>query len=145
MHTFADATGRTWSVSINVETIKRVKGLLNVNLMDAVEGKLIEQLMTDPVLLCDVLYAVCKPQADAQTVTDEDFGRSMAGDVIEAGTEALLADLADFFPKGRRELLKKALAKLKVFEAKALAAAEARLDSPDLEDRLKKLAENSGG
>ena len=101
MHTFTDAIGRTWSVAINVDTVRRVKALASVNLMDVVEGQLVARLQTDPVLLCDVLYAVCKPQADAQNVTDEDFGRSMAGDAIEAATEALLEDLTDFFPSGQ--------------------------------------------
>jgi len=136
MKTFTDNTGRSWTIAVNVEAIKRVKSLLAINLLDAVEGKLIEQLVDDPVLLCDVIYVLCKPQADAASVTDEDFGRAMAGDAIEAATTALLEELADFFPRGRRELLQKALAKLKVFEAKVLEAAAARLDSPELDRRL---------
>ena len=38
-----------------------------MNLLEAVEGKLLERLVADPVLLCDMIYALCKPQADAQT------------------------------------------------------------------------------
>jgi hypothetical protein len=145
MHTFTDATGRTWSVAINVDTVRRVKALAGVNLMDVVEGQLVARLQTDPVLLCDVLYAVCKPQADAQNVTDEDFGRSMAGDAIEAATEALLEDLTDFFPSGQRGLMRKALGKLKTYQAKALAVASQKLDSPDLEKRLEDLLAPVGG
>jgi hypothetical protein len=95
------------------------------------------------VLLCDVLFALCKPQADAQGVTDEDFGRAMAGDVIDAATSAFLEELCGFFPKGRRELLAKALGKLRHLEAVALEAAGAKLDSPELENRLRELI--SGG
>lgn len=136
MKTFTDSTGRSWTVAVNVESIKRVKGLLNVNLLDAIQGKLLEQLVDDPVLLCDVIYVLCKPQADAEKISDEDFGRAMAGDAIESATTALLEDLADFFPKGRRELLQKALVKLRQFEAKVLEAAGERLDSPELDRRL---------
>jgi len=78
MKTFNDNAGRTWTVAINVECIKRVKTLLSVNLLDAIEGKLIEQLVSDPVLLCDVIYAICKPEADTKEVSDEEFGRAMA-------------------------------------------------------------------
>ena len=55
MKTFTDNAGRTWTVAINVDCIKRVKTLLAVNLLDAIEGKLIEDLVSDPVLLCDVI------------------------------------------------------------------------------------------
>ena len=34
MRTFNDNAGRTWTVAINVGAIKRVKGLLDVNLHD---------------------------------------------------------------------------------------------------------------
>ena len=136
MRTFVDNAGRTWTVSITVDSIKRVKGLLGVNLLDAVGGDLLEKLVGDPVLLCDVVFALCKPQAEQASVSDEDFGRSMAGDAIERATTALLEDLVDFFPGLRRSLLAKALAKLRAMEAVAFQAAEKRLDDPSLEAQV---------
>jgi hypothetical protein len=136
MQTFTDNAGRTWTIAITVDAVKRVKSLLSVNLMEAVEGHLLEKLVADPVLLCDVIYAICKPEADAKIISDEEFGRAMAGDAIDLGTQALLEELCDFFPQGRRKLLRKALEKLKRLETLALAAAETRLDDPALEKRL---------
>ena len=83
-----------------------------MNLLEVIEGKLLERLISDPVLLCDVIYSVCKPEADAKSVSDEDFGRAMAGDAIDAATTAVLEELVDFFPQGRRKVLAKALGKL---------------------------------
>ena len=136
MKTFKDNAGRTWTVSVNVDAIKRVRSALDVDLMAAVEGELLEQLSSDPVLLCDVIYVVCKPEADAQQVSDEDFGRAMAGDAIEHATTALLEELVDFFPQGKRRVLHKALAKLHSVEARAVEYAQARLDDPELERRI---------
>ena len=139
MKTFVDNAGRTWTVAINVDAIKRVRYLADVNLLEVIEGKLLERLIGDPVLLCDVIYSVCKPEADAKAsggITDVDFGRAMAGDAIDGATTALLEDLVDFFPQGRRRVLAKALAKLRKFETAALNAVELRLDSPELEKRL---------
>jgi len=136
MKTFRDNAGRTWTVSINVDAIRRVRSELGVNLMEAVEGGLLERLASDPVLLCDVLYVVCRPEAEARSVADEDFGRAMAGDAIEHATTALLEDLVDFFPRGRRRVLSKALTKLQAVEARAVEYAEARLDDPELERRI---------
>jgi hypothetical protein len=136
MKTFTDNAGRTWTVQVNVDAIKRVRDLAKVDLLEVVEGKLIERLIADPVLLCDVLYCLCKPEADARNLCDSDFGRAMGGDAIDHATTALLEELVDFFPQGRRRVLSKALAKLRKLEETALAAVEARLDSPELEKRL---------
>ncbi len=103
MRQFKDNSGRTWTVEINVATLKRVRGLTGVDLMQVIEGTLIEKLIRDPVLLCDVVYAVCKPEADAATprVSDEEFGKAMAGDAIDAATSALLDELISFCPSPR--------------------------------------------
>jgi hypothetical protein len=136
MKTFNDNAGRTWTVAINVAAIKRVRTALDVNLMEAVEGDLLERLSSDPVLLCDVIYVVCKPEADTRNVSDEDFGRAMAGDAIEHATTALLEELVDFFPRGKRRVLHKALAKLQAVEARAVEYASARLEDPELDRRI---------
>jgi hypothetical protein len=136
MRTFCDNAARTWTVQINVDAIKRVRDLAQVNLLEVVEGKLLERLISDPVLLCDVIYCVCKPEADAKAIADTDFGRAMAGDAIDSATTALLEELVDFFPQGKRRVLSKALAKLKALETAALTAVETRLDSPELEKRM---------
>ncbi len=136
MKTFTDNTGRTWSIAINVGAVKRVRSGLDVNLLDAVEGKLIERLVSDPVLLCDVIFALCQHEAEACGITDEQFGQAMAGDAIDSATSALMEELVDFFPSGKRQVLTKALAKLKAFETKAIELASKRLDDPALEQQL---------
>ena len=149
MKTFKDNADRTWTVTVNVDSIKRVRSLLSIDLMEAVEGKLIERLIGDPVLLCDVIYCVCKEDADAKGITDEEFGQAMAGDAIELATAALLEELVDFFPQGKRELLRKALAKLETLQETMLAVVSERLDSPELDAELlaelRKLGDSSGG
>jgi len=136
MKTFTDNTGRAWSLAINVDAVKRVKALVNIDLLQAVEGKLIEQLVSDPILLCDVVYVLCKPQADQLGVSDEDFGRAMAGDAIEQATSAMLEELVDFFPSRRRALLTKAVGKFRTLQETVISAAEARLESGMIEQRL---------
>lgn len=101
MKTFTDNEKREWTVEINVAALKRVRGLTGVDLMEILGGSLIERLIRDPVLLCDVLYAACKPQAQERNVTDEEFGRAMAGDAIEHATAALLEELVSFCPSPR--------------------------------------------
>lgn len=101
MKLFKDNTGREWTVAVNVAAIKRVRSLLDVNLLEVIEGKLLERLVRDPILLVDVIYALCKPDADAAGITDEQFGTAMAGDAIDAATKAILEELVDFSPSQR--------------------------------------------
>jgi hypothetical protein len=148
LKTFKDNAGRTWTLAVNIAAMKRVKTLLNVNLMDAVENDLIQKLATDPVLLCDVIYAICKPEADKQNITDEQFGQAMAGDAIEHATVALLEELVDFFPEAKRRVLRKVVEKFKQTEKQANETAEKYLDSPvfdkKIEGILKDITDFSG-
>lgn len=140
MKTFTDNAGRTWTVALNVTALKRVKSLCGVDLLDAVNdgGKLLERLASDPVTLCDLIFAVCKEQSEAKNVTDTDFGSAMAGDPIEAATVALLEELVDFFPKGKREVLRRALQKMRAYEEKFLKAAHLKLDDPKMDEAVDK-------
>ena len=136
MKTFVDNAGRTWTVQVNVDAVRRVRDLAGVNLLEVIEGKLIERLVADPILLCDVIFALCKPEAQTKNISDVDFGRSMAGDAIDLATTALLEELVDFFPQPRRRVLAKALATLKSLQTQAMAAVETRLDSPEMQQAL---------
>ena len=141
MHTFNDNTGRVWNLSINVDSIRRVRSTLDIDLLQAVEGKLIERLAGDPILLCDVIYVLCSDEADQRSVSDEDFGRAMAGDAIDRATTSLLEELVAFFPANRRGLLSKALAKFRDLESKAIALVDRQLEDPLLESRMMKQLE----
>jgi len=135
MAKFTDNAGREWSLTINVAALKRVRMLAEVDLADILATTLLQRLAGDPVLLAEVLYAVCQPQAERQGISPESFGEELVGDVIDAATTALLEALADFFPSRRRAALRKALAKVKSLEETALTAAERTLDS-DVMDRV---------
>lgn len=140
MRQFKDNAGRTWTVDINVATLKRVRGLTGVDLMQVIEGTLIEKLIRDPVLLCDVVYAVCKPEADAAKVSDEEFGKAMAGDAIEAATTAVLEELVGFCPSPRdRANLGRVLQATNRVMDKARDLTEKRIQTLTSESELDKL------
>jgi len=117
MRTFHDNAGRNWTVTLNVATLKRIRALTGIDLINIISldehrkpnVELLERLSEDPILLVDVLYAACKPEADSQSVTDEQFGAAMAGDAIEHATNALLEELVSFFPDPKRKVLQKIL------------------------------------
>jgi hypothetical protein len=107
--------------------------LLELNLAEITE-ELIQKLSDDPVLLCDVVYALCKPQADQQNITDEQFGEAMAGDAIDAAVTALVEELVNFTRSPqRREMWRKVLDKQKQIEARGIRTIEEYISSDKLE------------
>lgn len=143
MKSFTDNLGRTWTLVVNVAAIKRVRALCDVDLNSIVEvedGKpstrLLERLSGDPVLLVDVLYAICKPECDQKNISDEDFGAAMAGDAIESATNALLEETVDFFPEAKRLAFRKILTASRRFEEQAKKRLAALMSDSAFEDRL---------
>ena len=136
MQKFVDRKSNVWLVEIDTSTLRRVKAVTGVNLLECVEGDLIERLSSDVLLLVDVRYAILQPQADQQQITDEQFGEGLAGDVITDATTALLEAMVAFFPEPRRRLLKTAAAKYAAVQTKAMEMVQAKLDSPELEKQL---------
>ena len=132
MKTFTDNAGRDWVIEINVASLKRVKGLTGTDLIAlavSMDTSVAERLASDPILLCDVLYAVCKPQADERGVSDEEFGRAMAGDAIESATVALLEDIVGFCPSPRdRAALGRVLTAMRDARDKARDLVDKKLD-----------------
>jgi len=102
MPSFTDNQGRAWRLDLNITAIKRVKSLTEVDLLDDAYGDTLVELGQDVIKLVDCLYAIVKPQADALSVTDEDFGEALAGDVINDATNSFIASLVEFFPSEKK-------------------------------------------
>jgi hypothetical protein len=135
MKTFKDNEGREWLVSVDVAAIKRCRELLEEDLLDV--QQVLERLMIDPILLCDVVFVVCKPQADERGISDEQFARAMGGEAIARAKRALVEDLVDFFPdQADRENLRAAVEKYNQMATRARQMIRVRLDSPRLSQEI---------
>lgn len=135
MKTFTDNAGRAWTLALTIDAAKRVKSLLDVNLLELEAGDppLLTKLGTDVILLCDAIFALVKPQADAAGVTDEQFAAAMGGDAILAAQTAFHEELVDFFRKlGRSDLAKAVDAQRRMIDL-AVQRIETRIDRLDLE------------
>jgi hypothetical protein len=126
MHKFKDNQGREWSLSLNGWQLKKLKETLG---FDAREHESILRAANDPCLLCDVLFVMCQDQAKELSVTDEDFGKAMTGDAIEAAIDAYMQETADFSPR-QKQALKTMLARMNETQDRATALATEKLNSP---------------
>lgn len=119
MPSFRDNKNRMWNVDVEVDALKRVRSLTGFDLLTmAQDAAAVQRIAADPVLLCDVLYALLKPQAETAKINDEAFGQGLAGDAIEDAAKALMEGLIGFFPRERRELLQKAADKHREMQAR---------------------------
>ncbi len=142
MRSFTDMQGRQWNMAITLDAIRRLKGTLGVDLFAMLEGDppLLTKLATDIGLLCDIIFVIIKPQADASSVTDEQFGSSLGGESIKAALDSFYSELEDFFQKmGRADLAKAVAAQRRVID---LAVAKVTTDIERL--NLEALVRDSG-
>ncbi|MEM9658880.1 MAG: hypothetical protein AAF961_11010 [Planctomycetota bacterium] len=125
MHKFTDNQGDEWSVWVDTRDAKRVRKLVGVDLLLPDLNAMIETLAGDPIALVDSLYVICQEQCQQREISDEEFGRRLVGDAIDAATVALLEALADFFPSRRSQLLRTLVAKIRAADQRMLDRAHA--------------------
>lgn len=136
MRSFKDNEGREWVVAVNVTGIKRCRGLLKIDLLGLLDDKLegLSRFLSDPIALVDVVYVLCKDQADGRGVSDEDFGRAMAGDAIARASAAFVEEYADFSQDPRlREMIRAVIAKARAMEDRVREYQTTRLAEIDPE------------
>ena len=146
MQTFVDSTGRTWTISLTVDTLKRVKSLLSVDLTRPDDGDppLHVRMFDDVCLLADVVFAAIKPQADAAGVTDEVFGQSLGGDAITAAAQAFLEEWTDFFRSRQRTDLVAMIQKYRTLMERGVKAVEAEVATLDVEAAVDQAVQQAG-
>jgi len=118
---------------------------MKVDLMEIVGGDLMKELVSNLVLLCDIIYCVCKPQADKAEISDEDFAGLLGGDSIDGATKAFMEAMVEFFPLAKREPLRKAMDKMKEIEKRSMEALSSLLDDPNLDTKIELALKNAGG
>jgi hypothetical protein len=130
MKKFKDSEGREWSLSVTIGDAKRIKEDLSLDLLNHVA---ITEIAADPYQLVGVLWLLCEAQSAKAGVTDEQFGRGLAGDAIDHATDALLGAIIDFFPKRQRGALQALLAKVMQANEQGATLAESKANSPQME------------
>jgi len=141
MKTFTDSAGRVWTLSLTIDCAKRVRDLLSINLLEPEIGDPppITKIGTDEILLCDVLFVMVKPQADALAVSAEQFAQALGPEAILSAQNAFYDELIDFFQKRGRTDRAKALATQQKVINLAVAQVTSKINAIDLDKKLAEL------
>ncbi|MGN0872656.1 MAG: hypothetical protein ACI4UV_15830 [Victivallales bacterium] len=143
MRTFKDNEGREWTVSMNVGSVKRIRDMAKVDIFGSGLQSFVETVTENPVMLVDVLYAAIQPQAEKREISGEAFAEAIAGDVIETASSVLLAEIVDFFPKAKRNILKRILETSQEVEAKMNSRLAELVESPEYRKKLEENADSA--
>lgn len=135
---FSTIDGTKFTLSVNMLTVKRVRDLCGVNVLDILgTGEQLGGYVTDDVKLIEVICAVVRPQLKELDWSDDEFFSRCNGDVLAKATDVLLDEVADFFREPRKGLVKKALVKVRAtmaaMEARQAEAAQRAIDALDCE------------
>lgn len=107
MHGFKDNAGREWSIAINIRTAEILKQAIPE--FDLIDDPKSLQKVDDTYFVYRVVWELCKTQAQAAGVTEDQFADAFNGE----GVEKFTAELLDFFRRFHRQaeaaLLEKAL------------------------------------
>lgn len=134
MRTFKTLDGTEWKLVVNVLTIRRVEADCGIRLTSMFDDESsIQRMFADEMAVVDVLVSALAPQLRERGVAAEQFLAQCDQTTIEAATEALVMETANFFREPRRTLILESLAK-----AQAVAT---RLRSEALDEGRQKLAE----
>lgn len=133
--TFADSGGRQWSLKLDPLLIRAVDNLCKIRLTD-LSSDPFARLTDDPLLICDVLWVICEPQAITAGVSVDEFYRSLDGSTIASAAAALEVAVTDFFLPETRSKITTLRKKNQELRAKAMDTAMAKLNDPAITQRL---------
>ena len=136
---FKDTEGRVWSLDLTIGSIKRVKSITDIDLLNITDGSTLVDLSRNPLQLVDLIWAIIQPQAAALSVTDEQFGSAMGGMALRDASEAFLEAITSFFLSWSPSLgatLQKLHSKLSEMDLRATELTKAKLGDPRVDAAL---------
>ena len=143
MKVFRDALGREWSFALNVGAMKRVRDLVGIDLLQTAEA--LEKIMDDPVALGQILFCLCKKQAEERGISEEQFLEGLVGEALDSALDNFMKEWVDFFPRSqrlKRLAIEKTLELRPQYEAIALAKAEEELQKLQDSSRVQEMIDN---
>jgi hypothetical protein len=102
--TFIDKQNRSWTVEINVQEMKRIKTICNLDIEDLIsvknkeiDAEPLRSFIDSRAKTSEVLYAILKPDLERANVSQDEFDASLSGKVMKSAKTALIQALEDFF------------------------------------------------
>lgn len=135
---FTDLAGRRWLLKLNYGLAQRINEALSVDLANAHQGRVFQQLGGDALLFIQTLTMLIDDQLSEQKVTPEQFVEALDDVVLDQASEALREMIVLFTRPAIRPVLTKMFDKSDQAKQRALAMATQRLDSPEVDAAIER-------
>jgi isopropylmalate/homocitrate/citramalate synthase len=146
MQIIKDTAGREWTLSLTIGTAKRLKaaGVFDLEALanSKQPAKEILPLIETPYAVAAFWVAVTAKDREERKVSEEDFLDAIDGDTVEAARDAIVKEIADFFPNSRALMLA-AMNRSKEIEAKKITQAIEKLTTAT-DEEITAMALSSG-
>lgn len=149
MQTYKDKNGQDWAVELTIGAMKRVLALTKLDLRNPTapsgpelpdgQVSLSARMELDQLLLADVLFAVCYPQAQDRGVTQDQFADLLAPETVKPARDAFFAEWSDFFRRSGTPQMAAILDKQTSMVSRAVDLAAKQWDSQKVEARIDQL------
>ena len=136
MTPFTDSQNRSWGISLTIGSAKRVRDVLDVDLLQPEFGDppLLTRLGTDRMLMAEVISCLLTDEYEAKGVDEADILAAFDGPTILAAQTAFYSEYADFFLSSGRTDLAKAVAKQTAMIEAGIEAVAERIDGMDVDE-----------
>lgn len=142
MRAFTDTTGRKWELTINVGQVRAVRDRASFDLSAAITDKFVSlaNLVNDQCKFCEVLFTLCREQAEKLGVNNKQFEDAQDADSLNEAADAFLHEFAEkMVPKTNRQNFLKYLAKAKEVGEMLSADASKAIETIDPRDVISTL------
>jgi len=130
---------REWLLTIDAPRIAEVRQECGIDL-GARDCTQFDVLSQDACKTADVLWVLCRKQADGYSMTREAFQGLLVSDTGEQAGNVLFEAIIDFFPSRQRSLLRDMLAKNRAVQEAVQEEASKRLTAPATIEAMKQRA-----
>jgi len=108
MPDWSDAAGREWPCTLTVQSMRKIKESLKIDLLNSVTS--IQKLVDEPLLVADIVWKLAEHEARKLGINQEQFFEALDGPALDRARAAFYEAWEDFFQKSpsQQELIRRA-------------------------------------
>jgi hypothetical protein len=138
MHTFTDAIGEEWAITLDTSIVRRLRASLGIDLLRIDDQATLETLITDDEKLVDVISELCTDQIRHRKLDEVGFAQRLIGDALDNACDALIDELVFISRRNRREVIAAAWNKTKAFQDVAKEQSLKAINSEEMDALIQK-------
>ncbi len=139
---FTDTREREWRLELNYALAKRLRDITGLDFVNYHDGQALLAIHESDEKLVQVLWLLCQERAIELGVDEEDFGRGLGGEALEAAITALEEALVNFSRPAKRQAIEAIREKAHELVTAQQKLATSKIRSPKFQQAMEKKLHN---